>query len=97
MGLNPRVKDSEIAVVSNLAVVQGSGTYLTISFRQSLYASGTSFVVEGSSDLINWDTQNSFIGSIPNNGDGTQTLTYRDSVALTGENKRFMRVRATVP
>lgn len=96
MGLNPRGKDSEGAVVGGTTTVGGQ-QYLTITFRQGLSTSGTTFVVEGSSNLTVWDNQTTLVGTTGNNGDGTQTWTYRDNVPINPTTPRFLHVKAIVP
>ena len=98
MGLNPKVNDSAIGVTSSTMMVGGTGPFLTISFRQSLSLAATvTFAVEGSSDLTTWDNQTTLVGTPVNNGDGTQTLTYRDNIPIPGNPKRFLHVKAIVP
>jgi hypothetical protein len=102
MGLNPRGRDSENAVVPSVVTV-GADQHLLITFRRSLSLPtgpnppAVTFAVEGSSNLTDWDNQTTPVGTAVNNGDGTQTLTYRDNIPMTGTTRRFMRVRALIP
>jgi hypothetical protein len=99
MGLNPRAADAQAGLSASTTMVGGNGPYLTISFRQSLSlpTSGVSYTVEGSSDLLTWDTQATIVGSPLNNGDGTQMVTFRDNTPMAGTTRRFMRVKVVVP
>lgn len=97
MGLNPRGKDSENAVVGGTITIGGQ-QYLTITFRQGLSLTpATTFVVEGSSNLIVWDNQTTQVGTTGNNGDGTQTVTFRDNVPISANTPRFLHLKVIVP
>jgi hypothetical protein len=97
MGLNPRARDSHLATAASVSAPIGGEVYLTISFRQGISTSGTTFQVEGSSDLIFWTQQTNVVGSAVDNGDGTRTQTYRDSVPMDENTRRFLRVKSVVP
>ena len=98
MGLNPKVNDSAVGVTASTMMVGQTGPFLTISFRQSLSLPATvTFAVEGSSNLTTWDNQTTLVGTPVNNGDGTQTVTYRDNIPIPGNPKRFLHVKAIVP
>ncbi len=104
LGLNPRTNDSNAKITAALANDPGTGLgpYLTISFRKSraAQASSATVTVEVSSSLSTaWQTgQAVVIGTAVNNGDGSDTVTYRDSVLYNPANpQRFMRVKVVAP
>ncbi|MFM7603668.1 MAG: hypothetical protein ACKO8Z_00535 [Prosthecobacter sp.] len=64
--------------------------YLRLTIPKNPAATDVSFVVEASSDLINWSSA----GLIIETNTGNQ-LVVRDHVAISGGLKRFMRVKVT--
>ena len=71
-------------------------TYLTLSFRRRLQASGFTYIVETSSDLTTWSSTGgdvTEIGTTPT-GDGvTEVCTCRITPAVSDTSKKFVRVR----
>ncbi|MCX6936961.1 MAG: hypothetical protein NTU80_03545 [Verrucomicrobia bacterium] len=52
--------------------------------------------MQTSGDLAGaWTTDAVQVGSATSNGDGTETVTYRDSVAINPAAKRFLRIQIT--
>jgi hypothetical protein len=72
-------------------VVEGGKTYLTVSVRRSPWRLNTVLGVEGSSDLHAWVP--GLLLDQQLNADGTETVIFRDSVAVEDSpKKRFLRV-----
>ena len=69
--------------------------YLTLSFRRVLATDDLAYLVEAADDLASgaWSANAVLVGAPVDNGDATETDTYRDTVPLTASAKRFMRVR----
>ena len=81
-------------------VVNVSGTsYLSLTFRRRTGASGVSYTVEAISDLASgaWLPQPVQFGTPTDNGDGTETVTFRDIIPLGSVPARFLRLRVTAP
>ncbi len=99
-GLNPLVRGSVGPTGLSLTSVQNiSGTnYLTITFRERTPLGDLTYTPQASStaDFAS-PTTPVLVGSPVNNNDGTQTVTYRDSVPVSaGGSPRFMRVLVSV-
>jgi hypothetical protein len=85
-------------LTSYLATYGGMGPYLTIKFRHNLAATNLSYFGDTSGDLVNWNLGTAVqISPNINNGDGTETITLRDTAQATGGARRFMRLRVTSP
>lgn len=65
--------------------------YLTMAFRRPDYAPDILCSVESSTDLVAWETNNVVIDGLVPAGDGTETVTYRDSVPVGVPPSRFLR------
>lgn len=48
--------------------------------------------MEASDDLSNWEPQVTLVGSLVDYGDGTESVTSRDSQPIVGKIRRFMRL-----
>jgi subtilisin family serine protease len=75
-----------------------SGTkYLSLTFRRQIgnpkltYTPQTSSIVSST-----WLNNAVLVGTPTANGNGTETVTYRDSTAMNAASKRFMRVAVTI-
>ncbi len=94
LGLGPRRPDT--APAWNTAVQNIGGTdYLTLTFKRRAPALDLAYTVQSSGDLATWSTGPVQVGSAAANGDGTETVTYRDNVAVGGGGRRFLRVHVT--
>lgn len=81
-----------------IASVAGEN-YLTITFRRRAGLSGVTHIVESTGNLLTgpWLAEPVQLGLPTDNGDGTETVTFRDIVALTGASTRFLRLRVSAP
>lgn len=75
-----------------------SASYLTLTFRRRIGPSDAGYAVEATSDLINgaWLPDPVQHGTPVDNGDGTETVTFRDIVPIGSAPARFLRIRITV-
>ena len=98
-GLLPTVPDAAGTANTFVAMDGANGPYLMMSFRRSLWSQSTSVVlnVELAGTLPNWAAGAVQVGTPVNNGDGTETVTFRDSMLFQNAAQRFMRVRPATP
>lgn len=103
-GMNPAVHDRQLLPTYGSTVV-GPSTYPTLTFRELIGGSGSQgidysaqgflYEMQSSTDLTAWTTTGASLVGIPVvNGDGTQTVTVRSNLPITGANPRqFLRMR----
>lgn len=95
LGMNPMADSSAQRPGHTLVSIAGAN-YLALTFRRRM---GASVVAESTGDLAAgpWLADSVQVGVPADNGDGTETVTFRDRVAMDGAPRRFMRVRVTNP
>ena len=82
------------------SVVNVSGSnYLALTFRRRVAPSDVSVIVEATSDLLHgpWLPEPVLFGTPVDNGDGTETVIFRDIIPTGGVPSRFLRLRMTLP
>ena len=79
-----------------LSVIGHDGTYLTITYRRTKNALDATFTIEGTPDLVTWTALVDPPTTLLDHGDGTETLTVRDTIPLSAGPKRDLRVRVTL-
>ncbi len=89
-GLQPKTPDSG----GNIPVVGVSGSNLTITYRRNLTATDLSWQVMQSTDLVTW-TPASVSESIVSTSGNIRTV--KDSVAINGATKLFLKLSVTMP
>jgi hypothetical protein len=98
LGCEPRVADSATALTSALQNLDGMN-YLTLTFRRRAPALDLAYAVQSTSELAGtpvWTSDALLLGAATPNGDGTETVTYRDVTAVnTHAPRRFLRVQVT--
>ena len=98
---NPRIPDASEILVSTMEMDGGNGPFLTLSYRRSLSIQATVLTPEvtgtpGSTWLSG--AGNTFqMGASVNNGDGSETLKFRDATPASGATQRHIRLRVTLP
>lgn len=80
------------------ALVEDTGSsYLEISLTRPKNLQGISYTAQTTTDLNDWPSDSSgIVNATPSpvdNGDGTETLTYRRSQAISESNSAFMRIQ----
>lgn len=90
-GTLPRAADSGSLTTPGLIPVSGSN-YLAVTFRRRTVSPDLAYIVQNSATLP--PTTSSAIQVAPpvSNGDGTETVTFRDTTAISSAIKRFMSV-----
>jgi hypothetical protein len=75
------------------------GNHLSLTFRRRPGESGVSYLVEATGDLVtgSWLPQPVQHGAAVDNGDGTETVTFRDTIPMDGAASRFLRLRVSSP
>lgn len=85
--LAPSVFDLPIQSIVNV----GGEDYLTLTFTRPVGIAGVDYVVEESADLVDWDSGPVELASSVE--DGLKIVTYRDSMPMTENERRFLRLR----
>jgi hypothetical protein len=98
LGANPLADSTAQRPAQGIVNVAGTN-YLALTFRRRTGASGVSTLAEATSDLITspWLPDPVQFGTSADNGDGTETVTFRDIIPLGSAPARFLRLRVTVP
>lgn len=98
---NPRAADSSDVLSSAMEMDGAAGPFLTLSFRKSLSIQSTAFTPEVTATLggtwLSGGGNTLQIGTATNNGDGSETLKYRDTVPISSATQRNMRLKVTLP
>ncbi len=71
--------------------------YLTITFLRRIPALDLTYTVQtsGTLDTPSWMANAILVGTPVNHGNGTETVTFRDSTPISGATKRFLRLMVT--
>lgn len=94
-GLAPKTASTTGSPTTAVQNISGSD-YLTITYRRRAPALDLAYAVQTSGDLAGaWAGGAVQVGSATANGDGTETVTFRDSSALGSGLKRFLRLQVT--
>ncbi len=94
-GLAAKTSNSSGGPTTAIQNINGTD-YLTITFHRRAPTLDLAYAVQTSGDLTGaWTTDAVQVGSATSNGDGTETVTYRDSATITGTAKRFLRIQIT--
>jgi hypothetical protein len=78
------------------SVTVGTDTFATISFRRHKTALDLEYEPIASSDLTSWDSLQDQVGSVVDNGDGTETVTFRDAMPTTPTQRRYVTLRVNL-
>ncbi|NCG09367.1 MAG: hypothetical protein GWO81_07380 [Verrucomicrobia bacterium] len=99
LGGDPSAKDSSI-LPTQTRVEDGGSSYLELSFTRPKDLSGITYTVQTADELVTWPTDSSGVNANPvivDNGDGTETLTYRRTQAVSPNSRAFMRLKVSIP
>lgn len=99
LGGNPGVNNRSILPVR--AIVEDSGSsYLELSFTRPKGLSEITYTVQTTTELATWPADGSGVNPNPvivDNGNGTETLTYRRTQAVEANARAFIRLKVTTP
>lgn len=95
-GMNPDVSDAH-RLPGAVLVQDGGSSYPAVVFRRLKNPAGLSYAVEVSTDLRTWSSAAGSTAQVSatDNGDGTETVTVRSTVAVGSAPQLFLRVRVT--
>ena len=94
LGLNPLSPDAVGAIVTTLEMHSGTGPYLTLRHRRNLAAATLQNFADTAASPGAWNLGAGItVGSPVNNGDGTETITRRDTQISSSVGQRFIRLR----
>ena len=94
-GLNPKVANATGTPTTAIQTINGS-QYLTLTFRRSPTATDLIYTPQSGGSISVWNGTPVQVGTAINNTDGTQTVTFRDSVPITDATpQRFIRLQIT--
>lgn len=74
-------------------ITDGGAEYLSLTFRRHTPPADVTNIVELSSNLIDWAVGSVQVGPPVPGSNGTETVTFRDTVPVTDANHRFIRRR----
>ena len=95
-GFEPKTANSAAQPVVGTVTIGGLD-YLTLAYRRLVPASpDLTYTPQATGDLAGvWDATPVPLSGPVANGDGTETVTYRDATPFTGATKRFLRLKVT--
>jgi hypothetical protein len=99
LGGNPGVNNRSILPVRAIAEDSGS-SYLELSFTRPKGLSEITYTVQTTTELATWPADGSGVNPNPvivDNGNGTETLTYRRTQAVDANARAFIRLKVTTP
>ncbi|MEM7386814.1 MAG: lamin tail domain-containing protein, partial [Verrucomicrobiota bacterium] len=94
------VDEKRLALPTTTVVEENGQPFPALAYRQRVGATGITYLVEWSADLVTWvpdpgDGSLVVNSGSTSNGDGTQTTTIRTAAAATGGVAGFFRLRVT--
>lgn len=98
LGGDPNVNDISI-LPTHALVADGGSTYLELTLTRPKNLQGITYTPVTTTDLTNWPSDSTgILDDTPtptDNGDGTETLVYRRSQAVTAANQAFIRIEVS--
>ncbi len=94
-GLAPKVANSTGRPKTGVTT-DGGVSYLSITFRRRILTNELTYTPQVKDALSGaWTAATVLVGTPTDNGDETETVTYRDTVGIDGSVARFMRILVT--
>jgi hypothetical protein len=91
-GLDPREQNPPAA----MPAIATPGGEFQFSFRRQINANDLEYLPQISGDLFDWETLTNQVGAAIDNGDGTETLTFKESDPPGTSTKKFGRLRVSL-
>jgi len=90
--------ENDLSILPTFELIEDTGsTYLEISLTRPIGIQGIIYTPQTTTDLANWPTNsNGIVSATPtpvDNGDGTETLTYRRSQSVETIDEAFIRIQ----
>jgi hypothetical protein len=101
LGLDPAAPDATSSAegIAGLPVAEtwsdGTDTYLALHVRRPVGRLGVSYSAEASDDLLSWTPAIQAAAPLAN-GDGTETVVFRDTVPADTAPRRFLRIKVSL-
>lgn len=92
LGLNPLGSEPQETALLSQTVSTGGNQYQTLTFNARLNETSLQYITEVSADNATWLASTALVATTPVNTD-FQRVTYRDTVPITSEAARFIRLR----
>jgi hypothetical protein len=95
LGADPTVIDLDklpLASAQSLTILGQTDDYLTLTYRKRRDAPHLIYLVEVSEDLVNWQATTLQVGAPVDNGDGTDSVTFRDDQPIGASTRHFLRL-----
>lgn len=99
LGGDPNTNDRSILPIITTVIDAGT-RYLELSYTRPKGLDTITYVVQTTSDTTSWPTDGTGVEpdpSILDNGNETETLTYRRTEAIDANNRAFMRLKVSTP
>jgi hypothetical protein len=93
LGGQPKTRDNALPVAH--VITDAGQSWLALTFRRRLSVLDIAYEVQTSGDVSNWTTINTPVGAPVNNGDGTETVTIRDTTPWSAASHRFIHLKVT--
>ena len=95
LGLEPKTPNPTGAPSGTVQNISGT-KYLTLTYRRLLAPGELTYTPQSGAPIATWTGVPVLVGAPSGNGDGTETVTYRDSVPVTpAVPQRFIRLQVT--
>ena len=93
LGFSPKIPDGTNTLLPGTTNISGSN-YLTLTFRRRTPALDLTYTVQNN-DLLgtSWTATALQVGAASSNGDGTETVTFRDDTAVSSTTQRYLRLQ----
>jgi hypothetical protein len=87
-------KSFEIGIAGRVGIVEPGGQrYLSLTFQRRTPPSDVTNIVEVSSNLLDWAADTVLAGAPASGSNGTEIVTFRDTVPMQDAARRFIRRR----
>ncbi|MDG2122361.1 MAG: CotH kinase family protein [Verrucomicrobiales bacterium] len=92
LGSTPVADNASHRPTASVVTVPGSGDFLAVTFRRTKTPGNVTAEVQATSDLANWSATAVIAGTPTDNGDGTETVVFRDTIPYGTNPHRSLRI-----